>query len=276
MKNTKNITIALAILAVGLACSSVYGQDEIADDDEWQISVTPYYWVPNIDVDATVAGATVNIEMDYSDIMDTFDVSGFSGRIEAWKGDWGLFFDGQYVKADAKFDIIGPLGKVRLGADVDLVDTTLDFGVAYKLLKVPLEEDRSRMLTFEPLGGLRYHYFKEEIKLTATVAGLGSRGTTLGGDEEWVEPFIGARLRYDLTKNLAAGVRTDFGGFGIGSASKLTWNLIAGVDWQFKKNMSLKLGYKIFDMDYERGSGPDNIGFDGKIQGPMIGLTILF
>ena len=79
-----------------------------------------------------------------------------------------------------------------------------------------------------------------------------------------------------MTKNLAAGVRVDFGGFGIGSASKLTWNFLAGVDWQFKENMSLKLGYKISDMDYEGGSGSDKIGFDGKIQGPMIGLTILF
>jgi len=276
VRNAKNITIVLTILAVGLLCSSVYGQEEISGGDKWQISFTPYYWVPNIDVDATVAGATVNIDMDYDDIMDTFDVFGFSGRVEAWKGDWGLFFDGQYVAADAEFDITGAFGVVRLGADVDLVDTTLDFGMAYKLVKMPLGENGNRMLTFEPLGGLRYHYFKEEIELRATIAGLGIQGTTIGGDEEWVEPFVGARLRYDLNKNLAAGVRTDFGGFGIGSASKLTWNLIAGVDWQFKKNTSLKLGYKIFDMDYERGNGSDNIGFDGKIQGPMIGLTILF
>ena len=71
-------------------------------------------------------------------------------------------------------------------------------------------------------------------------------------------------------------MRADWGGFGIGSASNLTWNFLAGLDWQFKKNMSLKLGYKIYYMDYDRGSGPDNIGFEGKIKGPMIGLTILF
>jgi opacity protein-like surface antigen len=276
VKNAKNMTIVLTILAVGLVCSSVYGQEEIADDDKWQISFTPYFWAPSLDADATIAGATVHFDMGFDDIMDNFDVLGFSGRVEMWKGDWGLFFDGQYVDADAEFKLTGPVAGIGLGVDVEIVDTILDFGVAYKLFKVPLEEDRSRMLTFEPLGGLRYHYFKEEIKLTATVPGLGSRGRTLGGDEEWVEPFVGARLKYDLTKNLAAGVRVDFGGFGIGSASKLTWNFLAGVDWQFKKNMSLKLGYKIYDMDYEHGSGSNNIGFDGKLHGPMIGLTILF
>jgi opacity protein-like surface antigen len=276
MKKAKNMTIVLIILAVGLICSSTYGQDETAGDDKWQISFTPYFWAPSIDADVTTGGATLHADLSLDEILDNFDLFGFSGRVEMWKGDWGFFFDGQYVNADAEFDVTGPFGKVRLGADVEIVDSTLDFGVAYKLFKVPLEADRSRMLTFEPLGGLRYHYFKEEVKLTATVAGLGTRGTTLGGDEEWVEPFVGARLKYDLTKNLAAGVRTDFGGFGIGSASKLTWNLIAGVDWQFKKNMSLKLGYKIYDMDYERGSGPSRIGFDGKMQGPMAALTIHF
>ena len=276
MENAKNITIALTILAVGLVCSSVYGQEKIADNDKWQISFSPYFWAPSIDADATAGGGTLHIDMDFGDIMDTFDVVGLSGRVEMWKRDWGLFFDVQYVDADADFKLTGPVAGIGVGVDVDIVDTTFDFGIAYKLFKVPLEEDRSRMLTFEPLGGLRYHYFKEEIKLRATVPGLGSRGRTLGGDEEWVEPFVGARLRYDLTKNLAAGVRTDFGGFGIGSASKLTWNLVAGVDWQLKKNMSLKLGYKIFDMDYEHGSGPSRIGFDGKMQGPMIALTFRF
>lgn len=276
MKNAKNMIIVLTILVVGLICSSVSGQDKDTNIEEWVISFTPYIWAPSLDADATVAGATVHFDLDFDDITDNFDVFGFSGRAEMWKGDWGLFFDGQYVDAEAEFKLTGPVAGIGVGVDVDVVDTTLDFGLAYKLFKVPLEEDQSRMLTFEPLGGIRYHYFKEEIKLTATVPGLGSRNQTLGGDEEWVEPFIGARLKYDLTNNLAAGVRADIGGFGIGSASKLTWNLVAGIDWQFKENISLKLGYKIFDMDYERGSGSDNIGFDGKLHGPIVALNIRF
>jgi hypothetical protein len=276
MENAKKVTIVLTILVVGLACSSVYGQEGIAGGDEWQISFTPYFWAPSLDADATVAGATVHFDLGFDDIVDTFDVIGFSGRVELWKGDLGLFFDGQYVDADAEFKLTGPVAGIGVGVDVDVVDTTLDFGMAYKLVKIPLEENGNRMLTFEPLGGIRYHYFKEEITLRATIPGLGSRGRTLGGDEDWVEPFVGARLKYDLTENLAAGVRADVGGFGIGSASDLTWNVVAGVDWQFKENMCLKFGYKIFDMDYERGSGSDNIGFDGKMHGLMIGLTILY
>ncbi len=35
MKKVKKVTVILTILAVGLVCSSVYGQEEIAGDDKW-------------------------------------------------------------------------------------------------------------------------------------------------------------------------------------------------------------------------------------------------
>ncbi len=274
MKNAKKATMVLTVLAVGLVCSSVYGQEEITVGDQWQISVMPYFWAPDMDVKSTIAGGTVGVDVSFSDILDNFDVFGFSGRIEAWKGDWGFFFDGAYLDLEGDFTISTPAASV--GIDVDIEDATLDFGMAYKLFKVPLEDSGNRMLTFEPLGGLRYHYLKQEIKLSAVHPTLGPIGTTLGGDEEWVEPFIGARLKYDLTEKLAAGVRADIGGFGIGSASKLTWNLVAGIDWQFKKNMNLKFGYRVMDIDYSRHSGSSEFGFDGKMQGPIAGLTIRF
>lgn len=279
MKNAKKVTMALTILVVGLICSSAYGQDEIGSGDEWQISFTPYFWAPDMDVKSTIAGGTVGINTDFSDIIDNFDVFGLSGRVEMWKGDWGIFFDGAYLDLEGDFTFVVPTpgpGTPTVGIDVDIEDATFDFGVAYKLFKVPLEENKSRMLTFEPLGGLRYHYLKQEIKLSAAHPILGPVGTRLGGDEEWVEPFVGARLKYDLTEKLAAVARADFGGFGIGSASKLTWNFLAGIDWQFKKNMNLKLGYRVMDIEYSRHSAGDEFGFDGKMQGPMAGLTIRF
>lgn len=62
----------------------------------------------------------------------------------------------------------------------------------------------------------------------------------------------------------------------LGSASKLSWNLVTGVDWQFKKNMILMLGYRFTDIDYSRHSGRDEFGFDGQLRGPVLGLKILF
>jgi opacity protein-like surface antigen len=273
MRNAKKVTMVLAVLTVGLVCSSVYGQEEITYGDKWQISFTPYFFAPDMKGESTVAGATAKIDVGFTDIIDNFDVFALMGRVEAWKGDWGFFFDGMYLDLDGDFTLTAPAPRISI--DADIRESILDFGMAYKLFKVPLEENRSRMLTFEPLGGVRYHYLKQEMKLSVTHP-KGAAGTTLGGDEEWVEPFVGARLTYDLTEKLAAGVRTDFGGFGIGSASKLTWNLVAGIDWEFRKNMSFKAGYRVLDIDYSRHSGSSEFGFDAKMQGPIITLRILF
>ncbi len=131
-------------------------------------------------------------------------------------------------------------------------------------------------MTFEPLGGVRYGYIKQELRLDVAVAGIGGIGTRLGGSEEWVEPFVGFRLWWHLNDKLSTGVRTDFGGFGIGSASDLTWNFLAGVDYKLSDKMSVKAGYKILDIDYEGGSGRNRIGLDGQMRGPIVGLTFHF
>jgi predicted porin len=246
----------------------VYGQDSFAETNQgWQLEFTPYFWIPDVDADATVDGTTANMDLSFCDVLDNFDIIGLSGRVEAWNGDWGLFFDTVHVALESdefKIQTPGP----TFGVTVDIQDTTFDFGAAYKLIEEPIGDDDSRKFTFAPLGGLRYHYLKQVIKPRIL--------PNAGGSEDWVEPFVGAAIQYDLTETLAVISRADFGGFGIGSASTLTWNFLLGMDWQFKENMDLKVGYRIQDMDYSRGSGSQEFGFDGQLKGPMMGLTIAF
>jgi len=83
-------------------------------------------------------------------------------------------------------------------------------------------------------------------------------------------------LKWDIDEKLAAAVRFDFGGFNIGNGSNLTWNLVAGIDYKLKENMSLKAGYRIFDLDYDSGSGNKEFGIDAQFRGPIFGLTIKF
>jgi opacity protein-like surface antigen len=262
------IVLVLAVLVLVSVCQPAQGQGQTTDADKWQLEFTSYFWFPDADFTGTMSGMSSDIKVDFKDVFDSIDdldILAFSGRLEAWKGDWGLFLDGQYV--DIKYDdsFTSPIGGVKFNMAVE--DNILDFGASYMLYKVPLEDNGNRMFTFAPLGGVRYHYLKQEAKLNSV---------QIGGDEEWVEPFVGVLLKYDLAENLAAGARADYGGFGIGSASDHTWNLWAGFDWKFKESMSLKLGYRIYDIEYSRHSGNKEFGMDGQLKGPTIGLTIAF
>jgi len=255
-----------------------FGQDpgdndaEPASDSGWQIDAQPYIWIPaSIKGDSTVSGSTAKLDLTFGDIIDDFDkIFALSGRLEAWKGDWGIIFDGMYVSLESEFNV-NPFGggPRELDIDVDIEQSIVDFGLGWRAIDRPFDEAASEgpRLRIDLLGGLRYQYLKQRIDLAPV---------SLGTSKDWVELMIGARVEVQLNEKLAVGVRADASGFGIGSASDLTWNLYAGIDYRFKSSFSLKLGYRLLDMDYDNGSGRDEFGLDVRLHGPYIGATFRF
>ena len=269
----KKLSINFVLVLFGFICPLASGQDNSLEGNEWDFQFTPYFWMSDIDADATLGGLTGPANIDFSDLFEFVDFGSF-GRLEAWKQDWGLLFDVMYV--DLGTDYSAVRGPVSVNVDADVKMSNFDFGIVHRLVDIPVGKDHTQRLTFEPLCGVRYAYLKQEATLNVVVPLVGGIGTELGGDEEWVEPFIGARMWWHLTDKFAAGVRADYGGFGIGSASEHTWNFLAGIDYKLSEKMSLKLGYRILDMEYERGQGQSRIGFDGQMRGPLFGVTFHF
>jgi hypothetical protein len=269
----RDITLKVAILIVVIFVNSLaQGQSANLNDDQWDIQLTPYFWAAELKGDATLRGRTGPVEVSFSDLLDNLDIA-FMGRAEAWKGRWGLFFDGLYMDLGAEFST--PRGLVS--ADIDVKMTMLEFGLGYHLWETQVGKEGSQKLSFDLLGGGRYMNLEGEVDIVVggPLAGLGL-GRTFGRREEWVDPIVGGRLRWDINEKLAAAVRFDFGGFGIGEGSNLTWNFVAGIDYKLKKNMSLKAGYRIFDIDYDSGSGTNKFGIDAQFRGPIFGLTMKF
>ena len=75
---------------------------------------------------------------------------------------------------------------------------------------------------------------------------------------------------------MSLGVRGEVGGFGIGSASELTWSVVGGLGYKLSDRWTLKMGYRVYDIDYERGRGLSRIGMDMRMHGPWLGLTYGF
>ena len=263
-KPTKITVLSMALL---LIFSLAYGQSEASDSKTWEFQVTPYFFAPSLDADSTLDGATVPLDLSFSDILDKFDVFGLSVRAEAWKGKWGFIFDGSYTDIDGDFSIQDP--PPITGVEVDIEQGALDFAFSYRIVETP-------KLIFDPIVGARYAYLKQDITLSGTHPIYGPIGTELGQSERWYEPFIGAQLAYLLSEKWTLLFRGDVGGFGIGSASDLTWNLLAGFDFRPWQRASFKLGYRINYLDYETGSGTNKFGFDGTLDGPMLGVTFYF
>ncbi len=243
--------------------------------EDWEIRLMPYVYMLSIDAEGTINGLSGNVDLSFGDIVDNLDF-GAMGRVEAWKGKWGLFFDGLFMNLSKDGSFQGRRGLTTFSLDADVRLGMADFGLAYRLIENRFGKNDEQRLVFEPYTGLRYGYIRERMDLNVNIAGIGSVGKKLGTSEDYVEPFVGGRVIWDLNKKLALNIRGDAGGFGIGSASDLTWQIAGGVDYKLSKNITFNAGYRYIELDYSRGSGSNEFGIDLRAKGPFIGMTILF
>jgi hypothetical protein len=243
-------------LVVLLLC---FSPTQAASDDEWEIIIAPYFFAMSADYDATMDGRTASVDMSFKDIIDDMDVLGGSLRIEAWKGDWGIIADGIYTNMEGDF---GP----RDSLSTTTTDVMIDLMGARRILKNSLID---RPLSFDIMGGLRYHYLKQRAKF----APGGNISVRVGDSQDWVEPVIGGKTSWFFTEKWAVHARGDMGGFNIGSASKLTWSITSYLTYKLSRNWSVAGGYRHLDMDYSRGSGTSKFGFDGSLNGVIVGIV---
>ena len=98
------------------------------------------------------------------------------------------------------------------------------------------------------------------------------------GDDDytWAEPYVGATVSLSYAKKYALFTRCDYGGFGIGSAPEHVYNLTFGASYRATKRISIDAGYKIYDIDYKRGSGDDRFIYDIRQEGIFAGFTFYF
>jgi opacity protein-like surface antigen len=262
--------IGLLMIACAV-CPVVLASSDQSSAEQWQTTLTPYLWAAEISGDMTLRGRTGPVDVSFSDIWDNLDIA-VMGRVEAWRGKWGLFVDGLYM--DIETDFSTPQGLVA--ADTTIKMGVLEFGAGYRLWESAVGANDSQELSFDLLGGGRYMYLEGEVDIVPDGPLGALAGNTFSRSEDWVDPFIGGRFTLDLSEKWAAGVRFDFGGFDIGEGSKLTWNLVAGLDYKLSESMSLKGGYRVFDIDWDTGSGTQQFGMDAQFRGPILGLSILF
>lgn len=104
-------------------------------------------------------------------------------------------------------------------------------------------------------------------------------GATLGGtdiDEEgsdwWIDPVLGARVGVDVSEKVSLILLGNVGGFGIGSASKFSWETTAFANYQFGENWSFALGYRALGFDRE---GSD-VALDLIEHGAVLGFIYSF
>ena len=88
--------------------------------------------------------------------------------------------------------------------------------------------------------------------------------------ENWFDPFIGLRGRYNLWKPFYLIGEADIGGFGVGS--EITWQLYGALGCQLTRNIYSELGARYLYLDYDTTA----LIFQGSIRGAQLTVGLRF
>ena len=258
------VVAALAlVLSAGVALADADGAPADGADDGWHVSFVPYLWLTAVKGNVRIGDLSAPIDVGFDkvfDLMGNGDLIGGMGYLEGRRDRLILFADATGSVVRTKQSV--PVGKADLAADF----ATLEFGLGWRVYR------GFDAISADALVGGRYNYLYNSIDVT-TDGGLSGPGRN--ATVNFVDPFVGGRFAVDFTDALSLLFRADIGGFGAGS--QLAWGLLAGfryeTPWELgPARLNAFAAYKVYDFDYESGSGGNRRAIAESFSGPALGL----
>jgi hypothetical protein len=116
----------------------------------------------------------------------------------------------------------------------------------------------------------------QDITLSRTVQVDVSKAVAFAqsGDLEWVDPFVGFRIRHEMGPSKELGLEADFGGFGVGS--DFSWQVVGtyGFDTTcLGTPLHAVIGYRALSVDFSENGKFGKNGIDMVQHGPIMGVT---
>ena len=261
----KSVSGVILTVIVLKCCTPSYGQSigspvikDTVTTWQWKFLLEPYLMFPNMN--GTIGlGTLPNGEVD-EEASDIFVKLKFGAMIyfEAYSPKWVFSSDMLYMNLGAD---ITPKTIINYG-DADAKQLGWEVAVLHRLFPI-----------LNVGIGMQLNSIKSELRLNVNTPG-GPQDRDREISETWLDPMIIARLKLPITKRLIIQVRPSIGGFGIGS--DLAWQIQAHASYRFSHLFQLSLGYRVIDIEYEKGEGSDRFLYDMNTFGPVLRLGFNF
>ncbi len=245
----------------------------------WEVTFTPYLWVPWFSGNATVKGHDFNVQADPANVFGALKFA-VMGDLEARRGAFSLMVDGFYGNLGGSTSFLHtgdiPVG-AALGTNVAL--TAVEIGGSYEVMRwgqAGLKDPTGSSTALDLLAGARIWQQSLEANLNLLGPAGGRVSFARSGQVDWTDPFIGARIRYQLAPGQEVALRGDIGGFDVGST--FSWQALATYNrhlFDFKGfPVDAYLGFRALSVDYTQGSGLNKYTYDVVQYGPVAGATV--
>ncbi len=252
--------------------------------DDWHFFYNLGGWAPAFQGNVTARGKTSPVKVTLIDDLKMIDdiKLDIGGRFEVDKGPWGFFVDGFYVSESqslsgqkhVKIPILDPPEFTVQGRGV--VSGAYSVGEAalsYDVYASPCLVANMPELTVGALAGAHETYFRTSVNLQATALGVTK---LLESDKTagWVDPFVGWRVLWRPGEKWLTTLRTEFGGFTVGS--NFMFNISMEAAYRINKCLFVNCGLSALYTDYETGSGIDRFAYNMWNYGPFLGVGVEF
>lgn len=252
----------------------------------WTYRFVSYGWLTSMQGTQTVRGRSVKVDASFVDIVEKSDsLMALMANFEARYGRFSLYTDFVWNKVGleggslrARNPAPGIAGAVGASLDVSVQMAIVELGASYEIASIG-------PVAIDLLAGFRYWYQRADVSFD--IAGVldlgdleiaGGRGIARSGSVNWLDPLLGARLRYAMAPGHEIFLRGDIGGFGVGS--RFSWQVVGAYSFEFGKwnNITFAglVGYRALSVDYAKGFGNRRYEFDQILHGPIIGISARF
>lgn len=254
-----------ALVSAGLAQPAMAtSQPAAAAGEAWQYEVTPHLLAAGMEGTIGVRGYATPLDVSFGDIAENLD-AGFMGLFTAQKGPWSLGMEGVYMKLSGgkSGTVTGPGGVVQVGGrlDIDYSMYIAQASVGYRVLDEKTKVDL--------IGAVRWTKLETDVSVVIPFPGpIFGGAASASGSEDWVDGVVAVRVLHPVGDKVSLLGYSDVGAGG----SDLTYQVMAGVNWEYKRDFTAKVGYRYLSWDYERGGTV----WDMAASGPYLGLGIRF
>jgi len=217
----------------------------------WEFTIAPYLVAAGLNGSLTVADIEADVDVPFDDVISDLDFA-FMGHFDMQNERWVLSSDLIFVDLEDSTD-------VAQGTGTSSVEETLwEVAGGYRV---------SPAVTL--LVGARWVDLYSKLQYSGPVV---QRSVDAG--KSWIDPFVGAHVTAPLSDRWWLGLHGDIAGFGVGS--ELAWQAYANLGWKASELVSVIVGYRAIDIDYEDGSGLEYFHYDLLMAGPQLGVAFRF
>ncbi len=247
---------------------------------DWEFIIIPYLWMLGIKGDVGVGRITTDVDASFSDLAKNLDFAA-EAHIEVWKRNLGTFIDFTYSKLSNSQGVTLQKIPASFNINLDAYFLLLEVGGLYRVGTWPVGSPYNNFVqkakpnvTLELLAGGRYWYLKTNLDIKGP---FGILPPEVDVSEQWLDLFVGARVKLELIKKLQFHLRGDIGGFGASFSSNISWNIAAYLGYELPWfRITPIIGYRALYVDYENGSGNDRFEYKTWTYGPQIGIGFIF